>query len=275
MGISDIMKKIKGGEAKAKQVKAYKPPIQDAVKILAGVVALTPIGKGLLIATTKIADAVTHSNAADQYLGLDKDNSTLSMLPGGLLAQQVLQVADPSLANKINSTIPDPKKMAINDAKTLAMTAATNPSQLKTVAKQVAYDNGNKLNGNLNYAEGKPSVAPPTTTLNNPNQKPIMMRPSLLHFKLPERNVEQQHTIINNTPTLTTNTNKPSLLDAPTANSTLNNSKDNNALPSTAVSSSTTLGGQTASNTAIINSNQKDNIFEAFVKYLLNLFHLE
>jgi len=275
MGISDIMKKIKGGEAKAKQVKAYKPPIQDAVKILAGVVALTPIGKGLLIATTKIADAATHSNAADQYLGLDKDNSTLSMLPGGLLAQQVLQVADPSLANKINSTIPDPKKMAINDAKTLAMTAATNPSQLKTVAKQVAYDNGNKLNGNLNYAEGKPSVAPPTTTLNNPNQKPIMMRPSLLHFKLPERNVEQQHTIINNTPTLTTNTNKPSLLDAPTANSTLNNSKDNNALPSTAVSSSTTLGGQTASNTAIINSNQKDNIFEAFVKYLLNLFHLE
>jgi hypothetical protein len=275
MGISDIMKKIKGGEAKAKQVKAYKPPIQDAVKILAGVVALTPIGKGLLIATTKLSDAITHNNAADQYLGLDKDNSTLSMLPGGLLAQQVLQVADPSLANKINSTIPDPKKMAINDAKTLAMTAATNPSQLKTVAKQVAYDNGNKLNGNLNSAEGKPSVAPPTTTLNNPNQKPIMMRPSLLHFKLPERNVEQQHTIINNTPTLTTNTNKPSLLDAPTANSTLNNSKDNNALPSTAVSSSTTLGGQTASNTAIINSNQKDNIFEAFVKYLLNLFHLE
>ena len=86
MGISDIMKKIKGGEAKAKQVKAYKPPIQDAVKILAGVVALTPIGKGLLIAATKIADAATHSNAADQYLGLDKDNSTLSMLPGGLLA---------------------------------------------------------------------------------------------------------------------------------------------------------------------------------------------
>ena len=92
---------------------SVKEGLQKAVKLASGVLSVTPIGKAVVMATVAIADKATNSHSASSYLGTDKNNSTISLLPGGLLAQQILEVADPNIARKLESAVPDPKRVAI------------------------------------------------------------------------------------------------------------------------------------------------------------------
>ena len=109
--LSKIKAKIKKDVAVVKkevQKPTFLQGVQAATQITAGVLSITPIGKVIVKATVLIADKATHSDAASSYLGTNNNNSTLSMLPGGMLAQQVLGVVSPKLANQLESTLPDP-----------------------------------------------------------------------------------------------------------------------------------------------------------------------
>ena len=90
-GVKNIVNTVKVEVAKPE----FKDGLQKAVKVAVGVASLTPVGKRLVMASVAIADKVTGNNSASSYVGTDKNNSTLSMVPGGLLFQQVLEVADP------------------------------------------------------------------------------------------------------------------------------------------------------------------------------------
>jgi hypothetical protein len=153
--------------------------LQKATQITAGIVSLTPVGKALVVASTVIANKATNSNAASSYLGTDKNNSTLSMLPGGMLAQQILKVADPSLSDKLNSTLPDPKKMVVGDAKRLTTAAIKNPSSLSSVAHAVVSDNKKQITTNPMVSLVNKQLVKPTATLFNPAIRGIVAKPSL------------------------------------------------------------------------------------------------
>ena len=61
--------------------------VQSATKILTGVISMTPIGKGLVKAITLSTAAGGKSGDAAQWMG--STNSTLDMVPGGMLAQSI------------------------------------------------------------------------------------------------------------------------------------------------------------------------------------------
>jgi hypothetical protein len=188
--------------------------LQKATQITAGIVSLTPAGKALVMATTVIANKATNSNAASSYLGTDKNNSTLSMLPGGMLAQQILKVADPSLSDKLNSTLPDPKKMVIGDAKRLTTAAIKNPSSLSSVAHAVASDNKKQITTNPMVSLVNRQLVKPTATLFNPAIRGIVAKPSLF-MSVAKPIVNMQRSTISNVviPKITSLGIKPSLGD--------------------------------------------------------------
>ena len=210
---------------------SVKEGLQKAVKIASGVLSVTPIGKAVVMATVAIADKATNSHSASSYLGTDKNNSTLSMVPGGLLFQQVLEVADPKLAHQVESTIPDPKRMAVHDTKTIAKAAATNPSTVHAVAKGVAHDNVKKINSNPVVSHVAPTVVKPTTTLHNPTAKHETVRPSLIHSThQPIKSTNTRSTLSGvSMPSISQHTSKPSIGDVVKENnSTINVLKTEN-----------------------------------------------
>lgn len=201
--IANDVKKSNDQIAKAfKNIPKPPPPkidmaaLQKATQVIAGVVALTPIGRGILTAVTKGADAGTHG-AASSYLGLDNTNSTLSMLPGGLLAQQAANVAtNGDAGHKLNQYVPDPKRLAMNDAKAIATSAVHNPHSTLSVTKDVLHNNVHSVAGNAhNVAAVKPNLlakAAPPSTISHAIKAPP--KPSLgefapAHLKVPPKPV--------------------------------------------------------------------------------------
>lgn len=168
--------------------------LQKATQIIAGVVALTPIGRGLLTAATQIADKADHG-AASSYLGLDNTNSTLSMVPGGLLAQQAANVATNGQAgHQLNQYVPDPKRLAMNDAKTIGTSAVHNPKSTLSTTKQVLNGNVHSVAGNahnvIHATPVKPNLfekAGQKSTISHAIQAPP--KPSLAHFAPPHMQV--------------------------------------------------------------------------------------
>lgn len=86
------------------------------VKVLIGVVNLTPIGKIITKAAIVTADKVDHGSAT-KYLG--KTNTTLDILPGGNLAQAI---ASSATKGKSDNTLAkfDPKATVVKTVKTEA-----------------------------------------------------------------------------------------------------------------------------------------------------------
>ena len=84
--------------------------LRKGTNIIAGIISLTPPGKLLVTASVGIADLSTH-NAASNYLNNGKKyNSTLSLLPGGLLIQSVANESSNGKSGDFFNKIPDPKK---------------------------------------------------------------------------------------------------------------------------------------------------------------------
>jgi len=95
--------------------------LQTATGIIAGVVALTPVGKALLMVSTTIADKATHGKATAYLNNGHATNGTLSMLPGGFLAQTIANDASGGKSgDALAKYVPDPKKMVIHEASTLS-----------------------------------------------------------------------------------------------------------------------------------------------------------
>ena len=155
---------------------------KTATNIAIGVASLTPVGKAMAMGAIAISDKVTGGKAT-AYLGAQ--NSTLDMLPGGYLAQAVVGAADPSAAAKMNSIVPDPKKMLITDATTIGKAAVTHPSSVGSVAKSVGSSNVSSLHNNTLAAA---SLMPSTSSsINKSSAKPSIGQsfqtqpPSTLH----------------------------------------------------------------------------------------------
>ena len=167
------------------QKPSFQQGLQKAVQISAGVVALTPVGKGILMAAAAGGDAGSHGGAS-AYLGLNNTNSTLSFAPGGLLAQQVANVATDGKAGQVlNSTLPDPKRMAMNDAKTIVNTGIHNPSQLKSTLPALAHQNAAQVHAIVKHDVQKPSIQHAISTINK-NIPPVIAKPSsTLHAAIP------------------------------------------------------------------------------------------
>lgn len=116
--------------------------LQQAVGIIGGAVSATPVGKLVMMGITGIADASTGGKASNYLNDGRSVNSTLSMLPGGVLAQRVANLAtDGKSGAAISKTVVDPMHLAIHDIKVIAATVATNPGNTLTATKALAADN--------------------------------------------------------------------------------------------------------------------------------------
>ena len=103
-----------------------------ATNVAIGIVSLTPVGKLAVKGAIAISDKVTGGKATG-YLGAQ--NSTIGMLPGGVLAQAIMGSVDPNAQAKLNQY--DPKKSVMNNVKTVAKTAVTHPTSTLSVAHAV------------------------------------------------------------------------------------------------------------------------------------------
>ena len=114
--------------------------------------------------------------------------------------------------------------MATGDVKKLAQTASTNPSALKSVAKNIAVDNSQKITSNPVVSTINRNVVKPTSTISNPSHPAITPKPALFQpipsFNMPSVNMPSTLSGVS-IPKLTPSTIKPSLTQAPHANSTI------------------------------------------------------
>lgn len=116
--------------------------LQQAVGIIGGAVSATPVGKLLMMGVTGISDAAAGGKATNYLNDGRSVNSTLSMLPGGALAQRVANLAsDGKSGAALAKTVPDPVHLAIHDIKVIAETVATNPGNTLSATKALAADN--------------------------------------------------------------------------------------------------------------------------------------
>ena len=97
-GSKNVVKKVEVGSKQAintVKTEVQKPEfihgVQSATKILTGVISMTPIGKGLVKAISLSTGAAGKGGDAAQWMG--STNSTLDMVPGGMLAQSIASVA--------------------------------------------------------------------------------------------------------------------------------------------------------------------------------------
>ena len=111
--------------------------LRKSLGVIAGVISLNPIGKVLVMGTMGIADAITGGKGSDYVNDGHKVNSTLSMLPGGMLLQQFANDIDPRSGEALNKYIPDPKKMIINDAIKIGVGVAKNPTNTLHITEQI------------------------------------------------------------------------------------------------------------------------------------------
>ena len=140
VGTINTVKKV---EAEVKKP-AFIQGLQQATKIATGIIAITPIGKLAVKAITLSTGAAGKGGDAAQWMG--GGNSTLSMVPGGMLAQSIASAATNGRSDQVlQSTLPDPKKMLIKDAISVGKTTIQNPKQTVNVIKTVAKQNVNQV----------------------------------------------------------------------------------------------------------------------------------
>ena len=141
------------------------PALKQAVGIIAGVISMHPIGKGIVMGVTGIADAASGGKASDFINNGNKVNGTLAMLPGGLLAQQIANDATKGKSgNTLSRYVPDPKKMVMDTAINVGKQSITNPSNTLSALKDAGKSNIQIIKSNetiklINKEIVKPTVA--------------------------------------------------------------------------------------------------------------------
>ena len=119
--------------------------LQKATGIIAGLVALSPIGRLAELAVFTVADTASHGKASEFINNGHTVNTTLNLLPGGMLAQQVANdLTNGLVGSTLQKFVPDPKKMVIHDVVKIGETIVLHPSQTLNVGKDL---------GNSNYHE--------------------------------------------------------------------------------------------------------------------------
>ena len=89
--------------------------LKESLGIIAGVISVNPVGKLVVMGVMGIADASTGGKASDFINDGHKMNTTLSLLPAGMLMQQIANDAsDGKSGDALTKYIPDPKKMIIH-----------------------------------------------------------------------------------------------------------------------------------------------------------------
>ena len=120
--------------------------LQKATGIIAGLVALSPIGRLVELGVVSIADAASHGEASKFINNGHAVNTTLNLLPGGMLAQQVANDSSNGLVGStLQKFVPDPKKMVIHDVMKIGETIVLHPSQTVNVGKDLGNSNYHDL----------------------------------------------------------------------------------------------------------------------------------
>ena len=172
--------------------------LKQSVGIIAGVVSLHPIGRGLVQGIMGIADASTRGSASQWLNDGHQTNGTLSMIPGGFLAQQIANDASRGKSGEIlGRYVPDAKKIAITDAVAIGRTAISNPHEIVNTTKSVVSGNIHDLNTSAggkvikstldtlhptNNALSKPSLSTAVKEIFTPISKTIL-KPSVVLAK--------------------------------------------------------------------------------------------
>ena len=164
--------------------------LQSATKIGLGVFEA---GMGFLPGGSLVNKAINTSLGASNgashgqvnaWTGVSETNSTLNMLPGGLLSQNIAGVATNGKSNQeMNRFVPDPKKMLINDAKTIGKAVVTNPSSTLSVAKTVGQQNVQTVKQPLTSVLRAIAIPTPASTI--AKVTPPLFKPSLMAQILP------------------------------------------------------------------------------------------
>jgi hypothetical protein len=121
--------------------------LKMATGLIVGVLETIPLTKPFVMAGMAIADTASKGKASEFINNGNKVNGTFSMLPGGLLVQQIANDASHGKSgDTLNKYVPDPKKMIVGDATAIAKTLATDPKNtLNTVTSNVNTIKNNEL----------------------------------------------------------------------------------------------------------------------------------
>jgi hypothetical protein len=120
--------------------------LKESLGLIAGVVSVNPIGKLVVMGVMGVADVATHGEASNFINDGHKMNGTLSMLPGGMLMQQIANDAsDGKSGNALTKYVPDPKKMLMHDAIAVGTTLVKDPTNVVNTAKSVVIQNKNTI----------------------------------------------------------------------------------------------------------------------------------
>ena len=116
--------------------------LKESLGIIAGVISVNPVGKLLVMGVMGIADVATKGEASNFINDGHKMNGTLSMLPGGMLVQQIANDASNGKSgDALTKYVPDPKKMIIRDIITVGEAGIKNPSNTLNATKSVVVQN--------------------------------------------------------------------------------------------------------------------------------------
>ena len=116
--------------------------LQKTVGVIVGVASLYPPAKLALTAIIAVADAADKGSASNYLNSGNNTNSTLNMLPGEFLVQNVSNLATKGQTGIILAKYtPDPIRIATTDVIKISTTIATNPNNTLSVGKALAYDN--------------------------------------------------------------------------------------------------------------------------------------
>ncbi len=174
--------------ASAVNTEVHKPEVvkglQASTRIGLGVVEL---GLGVLPGGSAANRAINLSLSAgnsgsggkvNAWTGLGDTNSTLNMLPGGLLAQNIAGVATNGKSNaEMNRFVPDPKKMVIG--------AVTHPSSTLAGAKTVTQQTVQTSKVSLTSVFHAAATSAPASTLHAIVNKTPLSKPSMLANIMP------------------------------------------------------------------------------------------
>lgn len=153
------------------------------------------MGRAALTVSTLIADKATGGKAT-AYLGAQ--NSTLLMVPGGNLAQQIASVATNGKSNDtLNKFVPDPKTMAMNDVKSVGTTLVKNPSQTANKIKSVARSNVATIHSNpVVHTLAQSAAANPSIQAVKPSIHSMMSSPAISTIARPIGNIAPKPSLI-------------------------------------------------------------------------------
>ena len=129
--------------------------LQKAVGIIGGVIALSPIGKLVDTGIMTVADIASNGKASEFVNNGHEVNRTMNLLPGGMLAQQLLNDATGGKSGStLDKFVPDPMKMAIHDVVKIGETIVLHPSQTLQVGEDLGKSNVHNLHNIIhNYQD--------------------------------------------------------------------------------------------------------------------------